>query len=365
MNPLAGEPPENGDSDSGRTAKGAQLYIALVTLALVLVACVAVFLQAHRQYLTETRELVADQMSSVLPVVYPPDTGGLGPYYISYESEVAALRVRAPLAPGEEWSPPLAPLGEGYVLSPITLAEDALMAFTRSYRGQHSGLGPDWMGAVRWLLEHQDAQGSWVYAYPHVDLEAGWHSAMMQGMAVSVLSRQHQLTGDESCMRAALDAYRFMMTTVADGGCLGAFDDGRPVLEEYPGSRRAPHVLNGTVFALFGVYDLLAATGDAGVCADWARLTRSLEDHLRDYDTGVWSRYALSAEFGRAAPRYHRLHISQLRAMSVLTGRSEWEAMASRWEGYLHEQLAHTNLLSVFLRDLAYRFKVRFGAFDV
>jgi hypothetical protein len=50
--------------------------------------------------------------------------------------------------------------------------------------------------------------------------------------------------------------------------------------------------------------------------------------------------------------------------MSLLTGRGEWDAVADRWEGYLRDRLGNTSLFSVFLRDLAYRFKVRLGRFD-
>jgi heparosan-N-sulfate-glucuronate 5-epimerase len=173
------------------------------------------------------------------------------------------------------------------------------------------------------------------YAMPKYDLAAGWPSAMGQGEAISVLLRAHALTGSEHYRETALAAFGPMTVEVADGGVLRT-TDGATVLEEYPTERLAA-ILNGWIFALFGVHELAVATGDPAARALFDRSTGSLLSLLPRYDVGWWSLYSLY-DHGRpdlAKPFYQRLHPVLLDALALVCPDERLGHYARRWEGQL------------------------------
>lgn len=116
-----------------------------------------------------------------------------------------------------------------------------------------------------------------------------------------------------------------------------AFTDGAGDLwfEEYIVSPPT-HILNGFIWALWGVYDYALATKENDAHQLFARGTRTLVRNLERYDLGFWSLYEQS---GTRLPMvasafYHRLHIVQLRIMHRLTGEELFVRAADRWESY-------------------------------
>ena len=81
------------------------------------------------------------------------------------------------------------------------------------------------------------------------------------------------------------------------------------------------HILNGFIWALWGVYDYFLATQDDVAHDLCARGVRTLQHNLDSYDLGFWSLYEQSGtRLPMVASRfYHRLHIVQLRVMHHLT----------------------------------------------
>jgi D-glucuronyl C5-epimerase-like protein len=187
------------------------------------------------------------------------------------------------------------------------------------------------LAQARHLRRSQDAQGGWRYPVPvpRYRVAPGWYSAMAQGLAVSVLLRAHDLTGERSFRDAAEGAVRLLLTPVRGGGCADYDARARPFLEECPADPPT-RVLNGAVFALFGLAEWETRTdGRAHRPA-----ARRLAGSLAGYDTGYWSRYDLRF----AAPAtlaYHALHIALLRAAAQVFGDDRWAAAADRWRGYL------------------------------
>jgi hypothetical protein len=107
-----------------------------------------------------------------------------------------------------------------------------------------------------------------------------------------------------------------------------------PVLEEAPTSPPSL-VLNGWIYALWGVFDVAVGLGSEEAAILFDESIESLRAALDQYDTGWWSRYSLWAN-GRdlAKPFYHRVHVVQLEALHALTGLDEFGAVAARWKGY-------------------------------
>jgi hypothetical protein len=187
------------------------------------------------------------------------------------------------------------------------------------------------------LLEHQGEDGAWRhrYDYPHTFvLRAGWPSGITQGEAASLLVRLHKQTGDERYAEGARRALAPLRVPGPEGGCL-AMLGGRPFPEEYPTSPPS-YVLNGSLFAVWGLRDVAVGLGDPDAVTAWADAVTMLKENLHRWDTGYWSRYDLHPHPlpNVASSFYHDLHIAQLRATALLAKEPAFDAVADRWAGY-------------------------------
>jgi heparosan-N-sulfate-glucuronate 5-epimerase len=164
----------------------------------------------------------------------------------------------------------------------------------------------------------------------------GWLSAMAQGEAISLLLRAHADSPARGFDAAARDAAKPFLRSVEDGGVRRDLA-GAPFFEEYA-TALASFVLNGFIYALWGLWELGRFGGEAGAAALAEDGSATLRAVLARYDAGYWSRYDLVRP--KAGPQkpaslaYHTLHIAQLRVTAAMTGDAAFAAMAERWRGY-------------------------------
>jgi D-glucuronyl C5-epimerase C-terminus len=162
------------------------------------------------------------------------------------------------------------------------------------------------------------------FAMPHTyRLEPGWASALAQGQAASLFVRV-------GLPDAAQEAVRPL---VAEPSELRASTEHGPVLQEYPTDPPA-HVLNGWIFALWGLYDVARGTGDEVAADAFEDGVAALAARLPRYElAGRWSRYDLYPHpiAHAASPFYHRLHVEQLRALDELAPAPAFREYADRW----------------------------------
>jgi hypothetical protein len=133
---------------------------------------------------------------------------------------------------------------------------------------------------------------------------------------------------------------------MAEGGVAFTDASGDLWLEEYIVSPPT-HILNGFIWALWGVHDYALATKDAAAQELFSRGVRTLLHNLDRYDLGFWSLYEHSGtRLPMVASRfYHQLHIVQLRVMHRLTGEEKFAQVADRWRGYARSRIARTRAL--------------------
>lgn len=187
---------------------------------------------------------------------------------------------------------------------------------------------------VMWLMDNQ-RQGAWScpVPIPQYGLGAGSISAMTQGLALSVLVRACQLWPDKrsEIERVMDEAAEVLCKSVDNGGCTSHSLASMPFLEEVP-SPGSPHILNGAVFALFGLQEAcrilpwLERPANEALCA--------LSQVIHSYDIGYWTSYDLASKTP-ASLGYHSLHCAQMR---VLASRNpEYPSFADaahRWTKY-------------------------------
>lgn len=226
--------------------------------------------------------------------------------------------------------------------NPIAIAQYALgnyNAFLEHGRARHRDA---FERSARWLLENlrPNERGVPVWAH-HFDFEyfqtlrAPWHSGLAQGVGLSVMHRAHRLLGDAAYLEAAHRAYASLHVPTDRGGVLYVDPAGDPWIEEYI-VEPPTHILNGFLWALWGVHDHRLATADAAVRDFFEACVSTVIRNLDRYDTGFWSLYELTPQRFQspASPYYHRLHLVQLDIMHRLTGRPEFEATRARWTDY-------------------------------
>ncbi|MGE5551272.1 MAG: D-glucuronyl C5-epimerase family protein [Bacteroidota bacterium] len=169
-----------------------------------------------------------------------------------------------------------------------------------------------------WLVKSQDDNGGWpIWSIINLTY-ASKYSAMTQGEGISVLARAYALTSDEIYLKCAKKALSPLLLPISMGGTCRVVQHGL-ILEETPQDREAT-ILNGWIFALFGLYDFLLALRNRDEIAYKAEDTlnnslRTLISILPRYDRVYWSNYDLAGNI--ASPFYHHLHIAQLQALEL------------------------------------------------
>lgn len=227
----------------------------------------------------------------------------------------------------------------GLQYNPIAIAQYGLGNYNLYKRSGDEARKEIFLKVADWLVSNLEEMpgGAKVWNH-HFDweyrdtLKAPWHSGLAQGQGISVLVRAAMETGDEKYMNGARAASEAFKKDVKEGGVVYTDDRGDRWLEEYivfPPT----HILNGFMWASWGVYDYFLATGEwwARECFDSSMGTLRANLHL--YDCGFWSLYEQSGTRLKmmASPFYHKLHITQLQVLHSLTGEDTFRMFSERW----------------------------------
>jgi hypothetical protein len=159
-------------------------------------------------------------------------------------------------------------------------------------------------------------------------------SCMPQGQAASAFVRAFLATSDGRWAEAAVAAVQPLL---ANNGRLGLVTDtsAGPVLEE-AATDPPSHILNGWIFALWGLWDVATALDNRAARSLFDQSARALSRMLVEYDVGWWTRYSLFPPLAPdlAKPFYHAIHVAQMYPLHAMTGSSVFAEAAERWKGY-------------------------------
>lgn len=277
------------------------------------------------------------------------DAGRLGEYYMRFREK--ADYAGAHDADGIPMLDYRGAIGLQY--NPIAIAQWGLANYNLFCESDDLVRWQKTLNAADWLVDNLEPNSHGLPVWNHhFDweyrdiLKAPWYSGLAQGQGVSLLLRAHAHSGDLKYQHAAAEAFAALRTPIAEGGVL--FEDGEKNLwiEEYLVDPPT-HILNGFMWALWGVFDFQLATANADAKFIFDRGVRTLLRNLPRYDTGYWSLYEQSGTRLKmlASPFYHQLHSVQLRVMSKLTGDQSFAEVAERWAGYAQEPVNRTRAL--------------------
>ncbi|HDD62161.1 MAG TPA: hypothetical protein ENF22_06510 [Chloroflexi bacterium] len=230
----------------------------------------------------------------------------------------------------------------GLQYNPIAIAQYGLGNFNLYHRTGREEYRSKFILAADWLKDNLEENGFGVPVWMHhFDFEyqellrSPWYSGLAQGQGISVLVRACLLTQSEAYLKAAEEAFAAFQLPASEGGVITQDQDANLWIEEYVVTPPS-HILNGFIWALWGVYDYYLLRNQKPARELYEAGVKTITENLHRYDTGYWSLYDLSSSKMKmiASPFYHQLHIVQLKVMYTLTGEDVFLRFADRWASY-------------------------------
>lgn len=174
-----------------------------------------------------------------------------------------------------------------------------------------------------------------------------WTSALSHGMIISSFVRCYIHTSNKKYLEYAKKLALEYDISVENGGFKRLLFDKFTFYEEYPTLEHGNYVLNGFMFALIGLYDLLQYIEDDTIKKSYEEGLYTLETILPLYDAGNGSYYDLIHLVGvvpiKARQQYHCTHIEQLKVMYLITNKIMFLNVHNRWTKYLKGFECSTN----------------------
>ena len=241
----------------------------------------------------------------------------------------------------------------GLQYNPIAIAQWGLGNYNLFCRSHDDARKNKFLAASNWLSANLEtnSHGLWVWNH-HFNweyrspLRAPWYSALAQGQGISLLLRAYRETGAVAYFEAAERAFNSFLKSTDEGGVAFTDDHGNLWFEEYIVSPPT-HILNGFIWATWGVYDYFLMTQNQLARDLFEQAVLTLRTNLPHYDLGFWSLYEESNTLLPmvASPFYHRLHLVQLRVMHRITGDKTFARYADKWEAYARSRAKRTRAL--------------------
>jgi hypothetical protein len=168
-------------------------------------------------------------------------------------------------------------------------------------------------------------------------IHSPWRSAMAQGEAVSLSMWMFQFTQDTKYLELARKFLKPLLDICSENSfsnpCVTFIDSNQDLwLEEYAGDVAPMKVINGHIFALWGLYDYWAAKGDTQSLEILNRGIDTLENQFQSFRCpGCISFYGTRVKDNPRAQdlTYHRVVTQQLIILSQMSGDTELLQMSS------------------------------------
>ena len=242
----------------------------------------------------------------------------------------------------------------GKQYNPIAIAQYALANYNLAISTGNKIYRHKFLSNADWLRDNLVETPQGTYLWPHNfdfeyfrPLNAPWFSGLAQGQGLSVLVRASAESTDPKYHQAMEQVFQSLTLLVERGGVLFQDDRGYVWIEEYLVDPPT-HILNGFIWALWGVYDYYLFTKKAEAKELFEDCTATILEYLHRYNLGFWSLYELTPQPLKsiASPYYHRLHIAQLSIMHRLTGQPRFAQYAEKWERFSRNILFQAMALS-------------------
>ena len=225
------------------------------------------------------------------------------------------------------------------VVFPVAIFQYGLGAYDLYLQSKEEKYLSKFKQCVEWAISHQEESGAWnnfYYIYPDNP-----YVAMCQGEGASLLVRAYNEFNEDKYINAAKKALEFMLKPIEQGGT-SLYDNDELILMEYT---HLPAVLNGWIFALFGLYDYCLIEPNIKFQESLSQTLATLKRKIPSYDCQYWSMYDSKGMI--ASPFYHNLHIAQLQALSMIDDRKVFQKYVFTFSKYKSSLLCRFRAFSL------------------
>lgn len=229
---------------------------------------------------------------------------------------------------------------KGYFYRPSLISQYGLAYHNLYLETKDEKYLDKFLSIARWFIENleilENGYKGWVINFKHryFKLTPPWISALSQGRGISVLARAYDVTGEQIYYKSLKEALELMLLEVSEGG-VKSEQDGFIYLEEFPTNKPA-HVLNGFIFACWGLYDYLFIEKDPIYEELLDECLYSLEENLNKYDAGYWTYYDQNRDLLVNDFYHYYLHTLPIKKLYEQTNKNIFRDYAQRWQNYCY-----------------------------
>lgn len=233
-----------------------------------------------------------------------------------------------------DYGPPI-----GIQYNPVEVSHYALANYHTYLTTGDSFFREKFLVQANWLVRNayqQEDFSVWEYKFDwsYFNCTAPWVSAMAQGEGLSILTRAYVLTGNTTYLEVAQASMRSFEYEMSSSGVRHVDEYGVWYEEYADAGAPSSKVLNGFMFALFGLFEYSFETNSSEGFGLFWEGARTLALNLHQYDTGSWSYYDLF-HLTPAPSHYHTLHVNQLMTMYKLTGEQAFQVYSDLFKLYM------------------------------
>jgi hypothetical protein len=176
-------------------------------------------------------------------------------------------------------------------------------------------------------------------------------SAMTAGEVLSFYLRMYQIKPRPELLESSMKIFRSYLIPFEEGGFRRYDKNGFLWYEEYR-SPQPSFVLNGFIYAIWGLVDLFRVTGDPEVKIELDESLRTLRSNIHQYHVWYWSLYDQLKKELVMMYYQENVHLPQIRVMHQLTGDDIYQRYANKWARQL-------NPINKVFVQIMYRIKPR------
>lgn len=248
---------------------------------------------------------------------------------------------------------PFFSINDDNCFNPVLIIQLGLISLDLLLTNKNNEYESQLLNCLKWLDDNKilkDDACFFVVNEPNQQyaLPGKWISGMYQGQAMSLYLRAFQYFNNIKYLFDAERLYNSFKYGINEGGFMRRDKHNCIWFEEYP-TKQPSFVLNGFIYAMFGILDLYRVTKRDDVKELWDECVHTLEVNLHKYDVWYWSVYD---QLKKQLVSYYyqkNVHIPLMKIMYALTDKPIFDKYAKKWERNLNNPV-HRGITKIMYR---------------